>query len=173
MPKTQYAAHRGCQPFAVEYALRTGRIHAEPDGQIDSEKADQEWDQNTDVLRSRILPRKGTATSGVQSDGGRQPKTLAFLEARTQREHTMIQLKELELAIKRRDLVPRSEMERGKQLLYDQVRALREACLDLPDRLSAELAGETDARQVRNILERELRAVFDRFARGAGGEAAA
>jgi hypothetical protein len=173
MAKTQYAAHRGCQPFAVDYALKTGRIHAESNGLIDSEQADRDWDEHTDVLRSRILPHNGGHANGVQSDGGRQPKTIAYLEARTKREHTMIELKELELEIRRRDLVPRKEMEAGQKLVYAQVRAVRDACLDMPDRLSAELAGETDPHKVHEILRREICAVFERFAEGAGGEAAA
>lgn len=173
LTKTQYAAHRGCQHSAVEYALRMGRIHAEPDGRIDPEKADREWDANTETLRSRILPRHNGNTQGVQSDGNRQQTTIGFLQVRTERERAMVQLKELELSIKRRDLVPRAEMERGLQRVGDQVLALRNACLDIPDRLSAELAAEKDSRRIREILTRELQAVFERFAAGAGGEAAA
>ena len=48
-----YARHRkesglpGADPMAVEKALRSGRILRDPDGEIDFEKADEDWERNT------------------------------------------------------------------------------------------------------------------------------
>ena len=166
MTRAQYAAHRGCREGAVQYALNAGRIQAQPDGRIESEKADRDWDENTDALRARNLPRKGPA-----GEANRQ-QTIKFLIERTERERTMVELKKLELAVRQKDLVSTREMDQALRQVYEQYRALRDTALELPDRLAAELATETNARHVREILYREITAVFARAA-ASGGEQAA
>lgn len=168
MTRAQYAAHRGCREGAVQYALNAGRIQAQPDGRIESEKADRDWDENTDALRARNLPRKANEPSGPRNE-----TTIKFLVERTERERTMVELKKLELAVRQKDLVPRSEVEQAQRQIFECYRALRNACLEMPDRLAAELATETDMRQVREILHREIAAVFARAEATAGGEKAA
>jgi hypothetical protein len=165
MTRREYAQHRGCDPKAVDYAIARGRIQLAPDGRIESTQADRDWDEHTDVLRSRPLPRSAGMT-GVQADGGRQPKTLAFLEKRTEREGVMIALKTLELELRRGNLVPRSEVEQAQKAVFEHVRALRESCLQIPDRMAPLVAAESDPVRVRELLDLEIRKIFGRFAAG-------
>jgi hypothetical protein len=48
-----YGRHRGVSDAAVRKAIKTGRITPEPDGKIDPDKADAEWETNTDVAQQR------------------------------------------------------------------------------------------------------------------------
>jgi hypothetical protein len=173
MTRARYASHRGCDLKAVTLALETNRIHAEPSGLIESTRADREWDANTDVMRSRILPRESPSarrSSGAAApvaatvQGERQPVTLRYLEQRTEQARVMVEAKRLDMDIRKRMLVPYSEMEEAAKRIYGEVRALRDACLEIPDRLSSGLAVETEAHKVREILWRELISIFDRFA---------
>ena len=52
MSQRAYARHRGVALSAVQKAIETGRISKQPDGQIDSEQADVEWEQNTQAARA-------------------------------------------------------------------------------------------------------------------------
>ena len=165
MTKARYASHRGCDLKAVTLALETNRIHCEPSGLIDSVKADKEWDVNTDVMRSRILPRENSGKrepGTVQSE--RQPITMAYLEQRTEQAKVMVEAKRLDIEIRRRTLVPLSEMEEAERRVFGRYRALRDACLEIPDRMAAGLAAESDSHVVRDRLMRELAMIFDRFA---------
>ena len=54
-----YARHRGVTDTAVHKAIRSGRITPEPDGTVDPNRADLEWDRNTDS------PRQGTKQKAV------------------------------------------------------------------------------------------------------------
>jgi hypothetical protein len=47
-----YARHRGVSHTAVQKALRAGRITALPDGTINAEVADRDWNAATEVRRS-------------------------------------------------------------------------------------------------------------------------
>src|SRR5690606_13481328 len=49
----QYAAHRGVSHTAVGKAIASGRITPEPDGSIDPDKADRQWDAQTDPAKRR------------------------------------------------------------------------------------------------------------------------
>jgi hypothetical protein len=51
--RREYARLRGVSESAVRKAIAAGRITVEPDGTIDPEKADRQWDERTDPTRQR------------------------------------------------------------------------------------------------------------------------
>lgn len=51
--RREYARLRGVSESAVRKAIATGRITLEPDGSIDPERADREWEQRTDPMQQR------------------------------------------------------------------------------------------------------------------------
>src|SRR5690348_13145257 len=53
MSQRTFARHRGVAISTVQTAIQTGRISTMPDGQIDSEVADEEWACNT---RQQVAP---------------------------------------------------------------------------------------------------------------------
>ena len=72
--RRQYAAHRGVSHTAVAKAVATGRITPESDGTIDPDKADLQWDAQTDPTKQRGVharqmagaTARGTAEAKVQ-----------------------------------------------------------------------------------------------------------
>lgn len=62
-----YARHRGVSHVAVIKAIKEGRITPEPDGTIDPEKADAEWEANTVQPKRRKV---GPASVGSAAKGG-------------------------------------------------------------------------------------------------------
>src|SRR5574344_1686904 len=51
----EYARLRGVNLSAVQNAIKSGRIHTEPDGKIDVEEANRDWFINTDQSKHRVL----------------------------------------------------------------------------------------------------------------------
>lgn len=51
--RREYARLRGVSESAVRKAIGTGRITLEPDGSIDPERADRQWEQRTDPMQQR------------------------------------------------------------------------------------------------------------------------
>ena len=67
-----YAAHRGVALSAAQKAIASGRISALPDGRVDSDRADVEWERNTTQYAPAVA-RRGLATriGRAGSVGGR------------------------------------------------------------------------------------------------------
>ena len=57
----EYARRRGVSHVAVMKAIRAGRLTPEPDGTLDPDKANAQWDANTDPARTpeRSEPAEG------------------------------------------------------------------------------------------------------------------
>ena len=48
----KYAEHRNISHTAVQKAIKQGRIHLTPDGRIDVDQADRDWERNTSPVNS-------------------------------------------------------------------------------------------------------------------------
>lgn len=87
MSRRAYAAHRGVSHTAVGKAVATGRISTLPDGTIDAEVADREWDANTDPTQQRGAHARamGVATAAETREAappaGTKPVPAAALQA--------------------------------------------------------------------------------------------
>jgi hypothetical protein len=88
---------------------------------------------------------------------------MTFMQARALREVYEAQRRQLELEARRGELVKAGDV---KQEAYRLFRVLRDACLNLPPRLAAQLAAETDEGNARQILEDELTRIFQTFSEG-------
>jgi len=84
-------------------------------------------------------------------------------ESRARREHYQAELAKLEVDLKRRDLVPAVEV---KKEAFALGRSVREALANLADRLSHQLAGETDPARIHAVLTDEHRAALVELADG-------
>ena len=51
LSKRDYARHKGVSHTSVNKAANAGRITTTPDGLIDPEDADRQWEQNTDPTK--------------------------------------------------------------------------------------------------------------------------
>lgn len=164
---TEYARYRGVELQAVQYAVAAGRIQRNEQGLIDAEAADRDWAANTQERARGPLPGRVFAQSTPPADsGGRALEPvpgITYSDARALREVYVAQKHKLSIREKTGELVPRREVEEEASNCF---RMLRDACFNLPPRLAAQLAAETDADTVHQVLEDEIRRVFEDFAEG-------
>jgi hypothetical protein len=176
MTITEYARHRGCALQAVQYAIKAGRIQRAQDGKIDSDQADADWERNTMHSNARYGPKtqqkqggpspshsakvKAAEAAADLSSGERMASGPDYSKARAAKEIYEARLKKLDFEERLGNLVSRSEVELEA---FNRFRVLRDACLNIPNRVSAQIAAETEPAIVFQILEDEVRRVFENF----------
>jgi len=150
-----YARHRAVALAAVQKAIENGRISLQPDGCIDSELADRQWEQNTRLGASDIL--KGPHVTEHGSGHGTSP----YAQARAERERYAALLAKVEYEKRVAKLVDRDEV---KAAAFKTFREFRDRMLNIPDRVAAMIAAETDPAKIHEILAAEVRAALNDFA---------
>lgn len=184
MSRRQYAAHRGVSHTAVGKAIATGRISTESDGTIDPVKADRQWDAQTDPAKQRgpnaqalgVATAAGTARAATKPvpraaieavgetlrESGAEPDPTAgggevsFLRARMANEVLKAQTAKVKLAKMKGELVDRT---RTTAMVFDLARRERDAWLNWPPRVAANMAAElgVDAHKMEQVLDKYLR----------------
>ncbi len=168
-----YARHRGVSEMAVRKAIKSGRITPEPDGTIDPEKADREWDANTDPAQQRgkrtqalgaktrvkTKPVPKAALRAVDETLGDAPAgdgEVSFLRARLANEVLKAQTAKIKLAKMKGELVDR---EKATAMVFDLARRERDAWQNWPPRAAADMAAElgVDAHTMEQVLDKHLR----------------
>jgi len=137
-----YARHRGVTDTAVHKAIRAGRITPEADGTIDPDKADREWERNSEAPRSGT--RKQAVKVAVPEAAGEGAPALpgggtSLLQAKTVNEVVKAQTNKVRLARLKGELVDRSQ---AIAHVFKLARAERDAWLNWPARTSAQMAAK-------------------------------
>jgi hypothetical protein len=145
MSQRQYAAHRGVARSAVQRAIRDQRITTLPDGRIDPDLADGQWEERT------IQPA---------GDGGGSAE---FVRARAVKMHYDARIAKLLYEEKVRTLISADEV---RVAAFNTYRRFRDGMLNLPDRLAAIIAAESDSNKVHGLLAVEIRQALSDFADG-------
>lgn len=153
---TEYAAARGVTPTAVAAAIKSGRLVKAivQDGKrikIDPEIADEEWRANT---RSG----KGPAPQPIASGAAIPIDAADYSASRAKREAYLAELARLEYEEAEGQLVPAEEV---RKQAFSAARQIRDAMMNLPDRVSAELAAIDDQFEVHKRLTAELRRILE------------
>jgi hypothetical protein len=138
---------------AVQKAINTGRISTLPNGQIDSEVAAGEWEANTKA-RPPVMRRQ----SDDEGDGFGASQ---YTKARAVREHYQARLAKIEYEERVGNLVPKDEVQIAS---FNKFRQFRDAMLNIPDRVAAMLAAETEEAKCYAILAAEIRKALNEFA---------
>ena len=141
-----YANHRGVTEAAVRRAIEYERITVSPDGLIDPEVADKEWDENTHHEFAPKTHINVDRTSSV-SQSNRQKK-----------EALEIMLKKLEYDEKSGKLISRVEVELD---VFNAARAARDKWLGTPHKIASQIIGKTDITEIEQILVREFEAFLE------------
>lgn len=144
LSQRQYAAHRGVSLRAVQKALESGRIKADKNGKIDPTDADRSWALASDPSKQR----------GAQSTTNASE---AFAKARAAREAYNAKLAKLNYEQRSSRLVDAAMV---RMRAFENARAVRDTLLNIPNRISAELASETDPLKVQNMLTLEITRVL-------------
>lgn len=92
-----------------------------------------------------------------------QARTSTYATARAAKEWYEAKLKRLRYEERAHSLTPTADVESAR---FTEFRTLREACFQIPSRVAALLAGETDVACCQQLLETELTRVFEAFADG-------
>ena len=142
-----YARHRKVSYQAVYQALLSERIHKEPDGTIDPEKADADWEQNTNPAQRRKRRRNVADPDDIAV-------TSSYNKAKAYREACAAKLLKLELEEKEGKLLSADEV---KKAWFNTLRLVRDRMLGLPDRLSHVFASETDPGRINEIMKTEFK----------------
>lgn len=165
--KAEYARRRKCSEGAVRRAVRDGRITL-IDGKVDPVAADAQWARNTRVRAGSRPTEDANLISGSGRAGARvadendddDDDSAGYWKSRARRERAEAELAELKLSELQGQLVRADEWAAA---LARRAAAFREGLLQIPARLSAQLAAEGDQARVHTLLEDELRQVMDQL----------
>jgi hypothetical protein len=171
---SEFAAIKGCTKAAVTHATKS-RIAAavvEQDGKrwLDRDMALELWRKNTlknnvakvdepDPVKPRDARELRQQVAGLPDD--EIPELNESQCAR--REHYQAELAKLEVDLKRKELVPAVDVQKEAFALG---RSVREALANLADRLSHQLAGETDPARIHAVLTDEHRSALVELSNG-------
>jgi hypothetical protein len=148
-----YAKHRGVALSAVQKAISTGRISTMADGRIDPGVADGEWAANT---KARPPAVRHQADDDQDAFGAAQ-----YSKARAVREHYQARLAKIDYEERIGNLVSKDEVQVAA---FNTHRVIRDAMLNVPDRVAAMLAAETDEAKCHEVLSTEIRKALNEFA---------
>jgi hypothetical protein len=154
---------------AVRLAVETGRITQRADGLFDLEQAMQEFADTTHHEKghnNRGGPVRPTALPDLPTPEIPLPaetKSTAYAKARAGTQIYEALLKKLRYEERAKHLTPTADVESAR---FTEFRTLREACFNIPSRIAALIAGESDVARCQQMLESELTNVFSAFADG-------
>ena len=161
---SEFAAIKGCAKGTVTAATKSRIAEAvvEKDGKrwLDRDRALELWDRNTKATHNAKV--RVADPIEVQSPRELRQRIDALPddaipelnESRARREHYQAELAKLQVALQRKELVPADEV---KKEAFQIGRSIREALANLADRLSHQLAGETDPAVIHQLLSDEHR----------------
>lgn len=152
----KFAQMKGVHKKTVEEAMADGRISftiVNGKKRIDPEKAMIEWEQNTD----KSMVRTKVQSQPVESRGP------SYAQSRAIKEAYAAKLTKLDFEEKSGKLV---EVEKVNQHFFKIGRRVRDALLSMPDRLSQELAVETDSHVIHQNMLAEINQVLDELSNG-------
>ena len=171
----ELATIKGCTKAAVTHASKS-RIAAavvEKDGKrwLDRDLALELWNKNT-LRNNNAKVSVPDPVEPAPRDAGELEAAINKLpddaipelnESRARREHYQAELAKLQVTQQRGELVP---VEQVKKEAFALGRSVREALANLADRLSHQLAGETDPARIHQVLSDEHRAALVELADG-------
>ena len=166
----ELAAIRGCTKAAVTHASKSRIADAVviKDGKkwLDRDLAIELWNRNTRDTPGAKVSRPDDAEEAAPRNRDELKRSIDRLpddaipdlnESRARREHYQAELAKLQVSQQRGDLVPADQV---KKEAFQMGRSVREALANLADRLSHQLAGETDPARIHHVLTQEHRAAL-------------
>ena len=163
----EFALIKGCSKPAVSHAVKSGRIAAaivEKDEKrwLDRDLALELWNRNT--LRTHnarvsrpdpveVKPAKTAKELKAKVEQLPDDAIPDLNESRARREHYQAELAKLEVDHRRNELVAADGV---KKEAFNVAKTVREALINIPDRVANLLAAETDATAIHMALTDEI-----------------
>lgn len=151
--RAEYAIRRGVAARTIgKYCQR--KVIPLHDGKIDPDEADA-------ALEIFLVEPLGSGRAGdpvdITEEGTSRRKAKlnnnSYTEVRTQEKNLKIELLELDVALKKGTMVLTKDVEYAA---FTAAREIRDSMLNIPDRVAAILAAETDEIRVRDILTEHI-----------------
>jgi hypothetical protein len=185
----ELALLKGVSKASVSKALQSGRISGAVvmEGgkrMLDRDMALHLWDQNT-MRRNHAVPSVPEACKRDRSpdpvpaaltpkgDVADQLRRLVadlpddqipdLYESRGRKEHYQAELAKLQVSQQRKELVSAEDVKREA---FTMGRAIRDGMMNIPDRLSAQVAAISDPREVHRVMSEEIRVALRMLADG-------
>lgn len=158
IPVPEFAKLVGVTPDAVRFAIRTGRlvksVEIKPNGRhlIDIETGKAEFEDNKQRGArngQKLQERKSEAESGESE---------SIIEYERKLKRYQAEIARLKYEQQSGDLVGADDIRRQA---FKVARAVRDAMFNIPGKISAELAGETDQFKIHSLLEEEIRQALE------------
>ena len=143
-----YAKHRGVSEAAVRKAIKQGRISKNKNGKIDPQKADNEWNKNTDP--AQIKKTEAAENSNYIPNSLSGP---SYQQSRAIKEAYSAKLTRLQFERESKKLISVDEV---KISAFNAARMTRDRILNIPDRVIPQLVGKTSIFEMKEILKTEL-----------------
>lgn len=165
-----YARMRGVTIAAVQKAIKTRRITLNPDGSIDPERANQEWERNTFAGKTLLAARPKAAQTAASSRPASIPPAsdvasdpvAAYLRARAVNETFKAKVAQLEYEERAGKLI---QATKAGEYAAQFSSIVGDALSAWPDRLTPLIAATTDERVVHRILSNEVTALRRKIAK--------
>lgn len=159
------ARELGVRPQAISDLIKRGRIDRGPDMLIDAEKAKASIAEKVRAFGKTAAAvtakQKTPATPGLAGPSAPSPDVLSYQTARANREQEEAQTARIKRLQLERRLIDR---EATLAAIYTAFRTLRDQAMPVGRRVAARVATMTDARDVQDLIDAELRLVFQQFA---------
>jgi hypothetical protein len=160
-------------PKAIRNAVKLGRVTQRPDGHFDTETALAEWRDNTLAEKghnnrtARVVqmtnPPEAEEPADLPLNGERPAKGSDYAKARAATQIYEARLKKLRYEKMAKTLTPAQDV---ADAAFQSYRCLRDACMNIPSRMAAVMAVETDPERCYQLLEIEIINVFSDFSEG-------
>lgn len=161
----KFAQLVGVSHVAILRAVRAGRlvesVEFGPDGGvkgIDPDKGREEWAMNSPTPVSKSVAAKNQPGQALPGAGAMP----SYAQARAVRENYQARIAKLIYEEKIGKLI---EADGVKVKAFETARIVRDFVLNIPNRISAELASETDPIRVHTLLTKELTSALDELSR--------
>ncbi len=152
----KFAEILGVSRTAIWHHVQKGNITL-IDGKIDPEKAKEELASNIDLThgRSKVV----IVSKDIEIDQDKRPNdTIRFKDAKAKREYYRAKLAELEYNEKAGNYIIAKEVRDANETLY---RVFRDRLLNIPIRISGQLAVETEQQKVHDLLDSEIKKAIE------------
>jgi hypothetical protein len=157
--------------IAIRQAVAAGRLTQRPDGLFDRDEAILEWTESTqhekghNNMHGPVLHPGGPLPElpSPEIPSPSETRASAYGKARAGEKIYDALLKKLRYEERAGNLTPVVDVENAR---FVEFRTLREACFNIPSRIAALLATETDVERCEQMLEAELTRVFLAYAEG-------
>jgi hypothetical protein len=160
----ELAKRLGVSYAAVTTAINKGRLResvkrlANGRYQLDLNEALKEWVHNTDVVKAQNAyggraSQKPAAFNETSDERSTKTSIPPFSESRAIKEAYHARLAKLDFEDRFKQLV---SIDKVKIDAFQLARTVRDALLNIPERMSAELAAESDSHRVHQRLKAEL-----------------